>query len=111
MYEKSHVSVKVERGSTFTFARNRWYIGEIYNHVYGKRQTSDLSFESFKRDNEKLKIVPNNSYGQNWRETTNLFVEVMNSKRKGKEKLSHVVQIHFWPFDVNVTQNLLLLTQ
>ena len=39
------------------------------------------------------------------------FVDVMNSKRKGKEKLSHVVQIHFWPFDVNVTQNLLLLTQ
>ena len=39
------------------------------------------------------------------------FVDVMNSKRKGKEKLSQVVQIHFWPFDVNVTQNLLLLTQ
>ena len=39
------------------------------------------------------------------------LVDVMNSKRKGKEKLSHVVQIHFWPFDVNVTQNLLLLTQ
>ena len=39
------------------------------------------------------------------------FVDVMNSKRKGKEKLSHVVQIRFWPFDVNVTQNLLLLTQ
>ena len=29
MYEKSRVSVKVERGSTFTFARNRLYIGEI----------------------------------------------------------------------------------
>ena len=39
------------------------------------------------------------------------FVEVMNSKRKGKEKLSHAVQIHVWPFDVNVTQNLLLLTR
>ena len=39
------------------------------------------------------------------------FVDVMNSKRKGKEKLSHVVQIRFWPFDVNVTHNLLLLTQ
>ena len=73
MYEKWRSSVKVERGSTFTFARNRLYIGEIQNHVYGKRQTSDLSFESFKRDNEKLKTVPNNSYGQNWHETTNFF--------------------------------------
>ena len=29
MYEKWRLSVKVERGSTFTFARNRLYIGEI----------------------------------------------------------------------------------
>ena len=30
------------------------------------------------------------------RETTNLCVEVMSSKRQVNEKLGHVVQIRFW---------------
>ena len=32
----------------------------------------------------------------NLRETTNLGVEIMNSKRQVKEKLGHVVQICVW---------------
>ena len=31
--------------------------------------------------------------GKKLRETTNLFVEIMNSKRHLKEKLGHMVQI------------------
>ena len=36
------------------------------------------------------------------RETTNLCVELMNSKRQVKGELGHVVQICVLPFDVNV---------
>ena len=43
------------------------------------------------------------------RETTNLCVEIMNSKRQVKEKLGHVVQIRVWRFDVNVMLNLSIL--
>ena len=42
----------------------------------------------------------------NLRETTNLGVEIMNSKRQVKEKLGHVVQICVCRFDVNVMLNL-----
>ena len=41
------------------------------------------------------------------RETTNLCVEIMNSKRQVKEKLGHVVHTNLGlPFDVNVKFNL-----
>ena len=40
------------------------------------------------------------------RETTNLCVEIMNSRRQAKEKRGHVVQIRVWRFDVNVMLNL-----
>ena len=43
------------------------------------------------------------------RETTNLCVEIMNSKRQVKEKLGHVVQIRVCRFDVNVMLNLSIL--
>ena len=42
----------------------------------------------------------------NLRETTNLGVEIMNSKRQVKEKLGHVVQICVCRCDVNVILNL-----
>ena len=32
-------------------------------HVYGKRQTSDLSWEFLKIENKQIKTVQNNSYG------------------------------------------------
>ena len=39
------------------------------------------------------------------RETTNLCVKIMNSKRQVKEKLGHVVQIRLCRCDVNVMLN------
>ena len=36
---------------------------EIKIHVYGKRQTSDLSWEFFKIENKQIKTVQNISYG------------------------------------------------
>ena len=43
------------------------------------------------------------------RETTNLCVKIMNSKRQVKEKLGHVVQICVCRCDVNVMLNLSIL--
>ena len=43
------------------------------------------------------------------RETTNLGLEIMNSKWQVKEKLGHVVQICVCRFDVNVMLNLSIL--
>ena len=40
------------------------------------------------------------------RETTNLCVEIMNSKRQVRGKLGHVVQISRLPFDANVKLDL-----
>ena len=39
--------------------------------------------------------VQNNSYVQNWCETTYFSVEVTNSQWQLREKLGHVVQVHF----------------
>ena len=41
-----------------------------------------------------MKTVQNNSYGENWLETTYFEVEVISSKRQLRGKLDHVVQIH-----------------
>ena len=38
-------------------------IREIKIHVYGKRQTSDLSWEFLRIENKQIKTVLNNSYG------------------------------------------------
>ena len=70
-------------------------IWEILSDVYGKRQTSDSSWEFLKIENVQLKPVKNNCYRQTQREATNLGVEVMNSKAQVKEKLGHVVQLRF----------------
>ena len=38
-------------------------IREFKFHVYGKRQTSDLSWEILKIENEQIITAQNNSYG------------------------------------------------
>ena len=40
-----------------------WKPGEIKLHVYGKRQTSDSSWEFLKIENKQIKTAQNNSYG------------------------------------------------
>ena len=44
--------------------------------------------------NEQIKTAQNNFYGQNWRESTDFHVVIMNSKGQLRGKLCHVVQIH-----------------
>ena len=36
---------------------------EVKIHVYGNRQTADLSWESLRIENKQIKTVQNNSYG------------------------------------------------
>ena len=55
-------------------------IREIKSHVYGKRQMADSSGELPRI------TVQNNSYGQNWRETTHFLVEVINNKEQLRGK-------------------------
>ena len=64
-------------------------------HVYGKRQTSDSSWEFLKIENEQIKTAQKIFMDKKLRETTYLCVEIMNSKRQVKEKIGHVVQIRF----------------
>ena len=71
---------------------------EFKLRVYGKRQSSHSSLEFLKIE---LKWTDKNSSKQfSWikkkRETTNLVVEIMNSKRQVKRKVGHVVQIRVW---------------
>ena len=56
---------------------------EFKHHLYGKWQTSDSSWEFL-------------STGKKLRETPNLCVEIMNSKRQVKKKPGHMVQILVW---------------
>ena len=51
---------------------------EFKIHVYAKRQTSDSTWEFLRIENKQMKTVQNNSYVQNWRQTTYFFVEVIN---------------------------------
>ena len=63
-------------------------------HLYGKRQTSNSSWEFLKIENEKMKTAKKILMDEKkLRETTNLCVEIMNSKRQAKGKLAHVEQI------------------
>ena len=62
-------------------------------HVYGKRKTSDLSWEFLKIENEQVKQLKTILMDKKLREATNLCEEIMNSKRQVKEKLGHLVQI------------------
>ena len=79
---------------TEKFLTSREDITEINIHVYDKRQTSDSSWESLREKNKQMKTVQNNSYGENWLETTYFGVEVINSKRQLRGKLGHVVQTY-----------------
>ena len=74
--------------------RKQWVKKEIKIHVYRKRQTSDSSWQFLRVENQLIKTVPNDSCGSNWRKTTYSCVEAIKSKRKIREKLGHVVQIH-----------------
>ena len=59
-------------------------------HVYGKRKTSDLSWEYLKIENEQIKQLKTIPMDKKLRETTNLCEEIMSSKWQVKEKLGHV---------------------
>ena len=58
-----------------------FFIREFKLYVYGKRQTSDSSWELLKIENEqkKLKTVQKILMEKKLRETTHLCVEIMNS--------------------------------
>ena len=64
-------------------------------YVYGKRQTSDSSWEFLKIENEQIKTAQKIFMDKKLRETTYLCVKIMNSKRQVKGKIGHVVQIRF----------------
>ena len=70
------------------------HIREIKLHVYGKQQTADSSWESaVKIEKEHIKTAQK-LMDKKLCETTNLCVEIMNSKRQVKGKLGQVhVQI------------------
>ena len=70
-----------------TGSRTVLTIREVKIHVYGKRQTSDSSWEFLRMKNKQIKTVQNNFYGENWLETTYFWVEVINSKRQLRENL------------------------
>ena len=40
-----------------------WVIRKVKLHVYGKKQTSDSSWEFLAIENEQTKTAQNNSYG------------------------------------------------
>ena len=69
---------------------------EFKLHVYGKRQQANVRFKLRFSENRKL-AVQNSSkqffWIKNLLETTNLWVELMNSKRQVMEKLGHVAHI------------------
>ena len=71
--------------------------------VYGKRQTSDSSWEFLQIKDEKKKQLKTILMDKKLREITNLRVEMMNSKRQVKRKLvgsrSTTTRL---PFDVNM---------
>ena len=76
------------------FSREELIIREIKIHVYGIRQTANVSWKFLRIENKQIKTVQNDSCGQNWHKTTYFCVEAINSKRKTRGKLGHVVQIH-----------------
>ena len=57
---------------------------EFKLHVYGKRQTSDSSWELFKTENEQIKTGQKILIDKKLGETTNLCVEIINSRQQAK---------------------------
>ena len=76
------------------FSCSSLFIREIKIHAYGIRQTANVSWKFLRIENKQIKTVQNDSCGQNWHKTTYFCVEAINSKRKIRGKLGHVVQIH-----------------
>ena len=70
--------------------------------VYGKRQTSDSSWEFLQIKDEKKKQLKTILMDKKLREITNLGVEMMNSKRQVKRKLVGSRSTTRLPFDVNM---------
>ena len=65
----------------------------VLESLYDKPKTSDLSWEFLKIENEKIKQLKTILMDKKLREATNLCEEIINSKRRVKEKLGHVIQI------------------
>ena len=65
----------------------------VLESLYDKRKTSDLSWEFLKIENEKIKQLKTILMDKKLHEATNLCEEIVNSKRRVKEKLGHAVQI------------------
>ena len=79
---------------------------EFKLHVYGKLQTSDSSSEFLKIENEQIKKFKTILTDKKLRETTNLCVEIMNSKRQvNGETWSRGTNLRL-PFVVNVMLDL-----
>ena len=89
-------------------AKRTRYIGEIRNHAYGKRQTSDSSREFLKIQNKQIKTVQTETILKD-KTSEKLFFsgESINSKRQVKRNLDHVDKL---TFAVNVTVNLLIMS-
>ena len=78
-------------------------IREFKLHVCAKRKTSDSSWEFLKIENEEIKAHQKILLDKKLRETSNLCVEIMNSRRG--ETWSRGRNSRF-PFDVNLMLNL-----
>ena len=74
--------------------------GKLKLHVYGKRQTSDLSWKFLKIENEQIKQLKTILMDKKLRENTTLGVEIMNSNRQVEETWSRGTNSSL-RFDVN----------
>ena len=85
--------------TSFTKDRMQYFLRTILEsflkklQVYGKGQTSDSSWEFLKIENKQIKIAQKILMGKKLRETANLCLEIMNSRRQAKGNLGHMVQI------------------
>ena len=93
MLSKESPGLQIRRIQRWKRKCNETVTREIKLHVYGKRQTSDSSWEFLKIENEQIKQLKTILMDKKLRETSNLWVEKMNSKRQVKGKHGHVVQI------------------
>ena len=57
---------------------------EFKLHLYSKRQTSDSSWEFRKNRKEKIKTAQKTLMDKKLRKTTNLCVEITNSRQQAK---------------------------
>lgn len=62
----------------------------------------DSSWEFLQIENEQLKTVQNNCYGQNYREATDFEVEVVDSKTNLRKDLDRVVKNSRLPLNLSI---------